>query len=172
MTTTRRKSKAAEQEATEAQHPLVLTLPDDINEEVLSSLFPDTILTSISAQDVVALYRLLVAQVTIRDIAERERDDVRAELERKDVELDQALQDKESLSKELEANIEASNEELDKLKEERNHLGCSYSLLHLFKRSCVFRGRGSQRQATRAPYHFVDFSILCFNRGRKLETAG
>lgn len=123
MTTTRRKSKAAEHEATETQHPLTLTLPDDVDEEALSNLLPQTNLTSISAEDVVALYRLVVTQVFTLDVSERERDDARAELERKDVELDQALQDKESLSKELEANIVASNEELNKVKEEHDHLG-------------------------------------------------
>lgn len=128
MTTTRRKSKAAEHEASEAQHSLTLTLPDDVDEEVLSNLLPETNLTSISAEDVVALYRLMVTQVVTVDVAERERDDVRAELERKDIELDQALQDKENASKELEASVEAWNEELSRVKGERDRLGC-YCLL-------------------------------------------
>ena len=123
MTTTRRKSKAAEQEAIEAQHPLALTLPDDVDEEVLSNLLPETNLTSISAEDVAALYRLLVTQAVTLDVTERERDDARAELERKDIELDQTLQDKEGLAKELEASVEASNEEINKVKEDRDHLG-------------------------------------------------
>ena len=124
MTTTRRKSKAAEHEEAESQHSLTLALPDDVDEEVLSNLLPETNLTSISAEDVVALYRLMVAQVSTLDVVERERDDARAELERKEIELDQALQDKESSSKELEASVEASNEELSKVKGDRDHLGC------------------------------------------------
>jgi nucleoprotein TPR len=123
MTLTRRKSKAAEQESAVAQHSLALTLPDDVDEEVLSNLLPETNLTSISPEDVVALYRLVVTQSLSLDVAERERDDVRADLERKDVELDQALQDKECVSKELEANAESLNEELNKFKQEHGHLG-------------------------------------------------
>jgi nucleoprotein TPR len=164
MTTTRRQSKVAEQEATEDQHPLALKLPDDIDKDVLCRLLPSTHLTSISAEDVVALYRLVVMQVITLDVTERERDDARAELERKEVELDQALQDKESLSKELEVDAEASNEEFNKLKQDRDHLGCQFLyLLHSFKRSYIFRGSGSQWKATRAAHNYVDFSILCFD---------
>jgi hypothetical protein len=64
------------------------------------------------------------------------RFDSRAELERKDIELDQALQDEETLSKELEANVEASNEEL---KQERDRLGCYWVPILYRSLICVSR---------------------------------
>jgi nucleoprotein TPR len=49
----------------------------------------------------------------------------RAEVERKDVELDQALQDRESSVSSLETQVKSLQEELVKVKEERNTLGKS-----------------------------------------------
>jgi len=133
MTTTRRKSKAAADPDTEPTRPLTVTLPADIDEDTLSSLLPETNLTSISSEDVIALFRLVVSQVLSLDNSERERDDARAELERKDIELDQVLQDKEGLSKDLEASVEAAIEELNLVKQERDQLGSYFNLsLHAF----------------------------------------
>ena len=133
MTTTRRKSKAAADPDTEPTRPLTVTLPADIDEDTLSSLLPETNLTSISSEDVIALFRLVVSQVLSLDNSERERDDARAELERKDIEPDQVLQDKEGLSKDLEASVEAAIEELNLVKQERDQLGSYFNLsLHAF----------------------------------------
>jgi len=133
MTTTRRKSKAAADPDAEPTRPLTVVLPADIDEDTLSSLLPETNLTSISSEDVIALFRLVVSQVLSLDNSERERDDARAELERKDIELDQVLQDKEGLSKDLEASVEAAIEELTLVKQERDQLGSYlYLSLHAF----------------------------------------
>lgn len=134
MTTTRRKSKAAaEQDAEPAEppRPLTVTLPADIDEVTLSNLLPETNLTSISSEDVVGLFRLVVTQAINFNNSERERDEARAELERKDIELDQVLQDKEGVSKELEASVEAAIEELNSVKQERNQLGYLKICLHV-----------------------------------------
>lgn len=125
---TRRKSKAAE---VEPALPLHITLPDDIDEDALSNLIPDINLTSLSSDDVLSIYRLLISQLLNLDSAQRERDEARADTERKDIELDQALQDKESLTNDLEASAESVHKELQQLKQERDKLG-SYGLSRTF----------------------------------------
>ena len=130
MTTTRRRSKAAAEQETEG--PLTVILPSDIDEEMLSDLLPKANLFSISSEDVVALYRLIVTQAVNLDTSERERDDARADFERKDIELDQVLQDKESSLKEMETSVEAAHEELSRVKQERDLLGFSALYSHAF----------------------------------------
>ena len=128
MTITRRRSKAAAEqgaEGSETEHPLTVTLPSDIDEETLSDLLPEANLSSISSEDVVALYRLIVTQAVNLDTSERERDDARADLVRKDIEFDQVLQDKESSLKEMEASAEDAHGELTRIKQERDQLGFS-----------------------------------------------
>ena len=49
----------------------------------------------------------------------------RAEIQRKDVELDQALQDRETATSELESTLETVQKELAQVKEERDTLGAS-----------------------------------------------
>ena len=122
---TRRKSKAAEPES---GVPLVITLPDDIDEDVLSKLIPEVTLASLSSDDILSIYRLLLSQLTSLDSAQRERDEARADTERKDIELDQALQDKERLSNDLEASVESIHKELQEVKQERDQLGSCNTL--------------------------------------------
>jgi nucleoprotein TPR len=131
---TRRKSKAAEPDSAV---PLQVALSDDIDEDALSKLLPEINLTSLSSDDVVSIYRLLLSQLISLDSAQRERDEARADTERKDIELDQALQDKETLSNDLEASVESAHKELHLLKQERDQLGSyalylSCSFTHLF----------------------------------------
>jgi nucleoprotein TPR len=121
---TRRKSKAAE---AESAAPLHVTLSDDIDEDALSDLLPEVSFTSLSSDDVLSIYRLLVSQVINLNSAQRERDEAQADNERKDIELDQALQDKESLTNDLEASVESIHKELQQVKQERDQLG-SYGL--------------------------------------------
>ena len=127
MTKTRRQSKAADADAPEGHFNI--TLPEDLDEDQLSEILPDINLSSISPEDVVTLYRTLLTHAVNLDAVERERDEVRAELEKKDIELDQALQDKESLSKDLESSVETVHEELAQVKRERDQLGfCSHPI--------------------------------------------
>lgn len=122
MTNTRRKSKAAA-EAGDGEHPLTISIPEDIDEDVLSEIIPDATLTALTPDDVVALFRAVLSQAANIDSMARERDEIRAELERKDIELDQALQDKETSSKDLEDSAESVHEELNQVKRERDELG-------------------------------------------------
>ena len=119
MTLTRRMSKAAEQDFAVLQ----VALSDDVDEDALSKLLPEINLASLSSDDILFIYQLLLSQLTSLDSAQRERDEARAETERKDIELDQALQDKESLSNDLEASVESAHKELHKVKQERDQLG-------------------------------------------------
>jgi len=61
-------------------------------------------------------------QLTNLNSAQRERDEARADTERKDIELDQVLQDKESLTNDLEASVESVHKELQAMKQERDQL--------------------------------------------------
>lgn len=176
MTTTRRKSKAAaEQDSDPAEGPqaLTLTLPEDIDEDSLSDLLPDTNLTSISSEDVVALYRLLVNQAINLDATERERDEARGELERKDVELDQVLQDKESSAKDLEASVETVQEELNQVKKDRDQLG-SYKRFtqSIHRRSYLSIYSRRKSISTDQASHFIHISILNVFRSRNPEAPG
>ena len=107
--------------------PLEITLSDDIDKDALSKLIPDIDLASLSADDILSIYRLLLSQLISLDSAQRERDEARADTERKDIELDQALQDKESLSNDHEASVESIHKELQQVKQERDQLG-SYNI--------------------------------------------
>ncbi|KAF5314858.1 hypothetical protein D9619_007083 [Psilocybe cf. subviscida] len=130
--TTRRQSKAAaaaQDTDDEGDRHLNVAIPEDIDEDMLSSILPDLDFAAVSVNDILTLYRQLISQAVNLDSAERDRDEFRAELERKDIELDQALQDKESISKELETSAEAVHEELKKVKHERDHLAETNAVL-------------------------------------------
>jgi nucleoprotein TPR len=138
---TRRKSKAAaaaEQEhdaessqiieETSSNAPLTVAIPADVDVDSLSNIVPDASLTSVSPETVVLIYKVLLAQSLQNDTAQRELDEARAEAEKKDVELDQALQDREGLSKELETSLETVQAELNRIKQERDELGTCTSI--------------------------------------------
>jgi nucleoprotein TPR len=98
-------------------------IPDNFDLEYLSRLLPDVSVEAPSQDAVLSLYRLVVSQAIDLDGASRDLEDSRAENERKDVELDQALQDRESSVASLEAQVKTLQEEVAKVKEERNTLG-------------------------------------------------
>lgn len=121
----------AEASPAPTQAAFVVPLPEDLDTELLSSLLPDTLFESPSPDDVLSLYRLLLAQATEVDATQRELEDTKAEVERKDVELDQALQDRETGTKELEATLETVRDELKQAKQERDEAGASFTVLLL-----------------------------------------
>ncbi len=133
MMKTRRKSKAAaaaasQETATRENSPapssaFVVNIPEDVDFDALSALLPDVNLSNPAPETIVSLYRLLLGQVADTDAAQRELEDARAEIQRKDVELDQALQDRETATSELESTLEAVQKELAQVKEERDALG-------------------------------------------------
>jgi nucleoprotein TPR len=76
-----------------------------------------------SQDTILSLYRLVVSQVVDLEDAHRDLEELRADNERKDIELDQSLQDRESLVSSLEAQVKGLQEELVKAKQERDTLG-------------------------------------------------
>ncbi|GJE88476.1 hypothetical protein PsYK624_045590 [Phanerochaete sordida] len=144
MTRTRKQSKAAAAAAavdtgtrdpspvpppSQSQAELHLAIPDDIPLDVLSTLFPDAQLEAPSADTIISLYRLVVAQASDSDLLQREVEETKAELQRKDVELDQALQDRESAVRELESVSESLQNELRQAKQEKDEILASKAAL-------------------------------------------
>ncbi|KAJ7758135.1 hypothetical protein DFH07DRAFT_772602 [Mycena maculata] len=140
MMTTRRKSKAAavvtadpENEATSAaadnSQRLTVFIPSDIDLDTLSNLLPETSITSPNPESIIDLYRRLIDLATKFDATVRERDEDRAEAEKMAVELDQALQDREAMSRDLEGSAENLQAELKQVKQERDQLLSSQAAL-------------------------------------------
>lgn len=150
-------------------HNFVVSIPEDVDLESLSDLLPGISLTSPSPEAIIALYRLLLVQALEGRSITQELDETRAEVEKKDVELDQALQDRESMSRELETSLESVHSQFNQMKDERDKLGI-ISLLNPSGRvlirspplglSCIsFR-------STRSGHRTYKFPILFFLRGR------
>ncbi|KZT67236.1 hypothetical protein DAEQUDRAFT_729270 [Daedalea quercina L-15889] len=151
MMKTRRKSKAAAAAAaaeaaasqevastrenspapTPATHDATITLaiPDDVDIGALSGLLPEIDLHTPSPDAIVALYRLVVAQASDNDATQRELEEARAEIDRKNVELEQALQDKESATVELDTTLDAVRKELEQVKREKDELATARASL-------------------------------------------
>ncbi|KAF7298841.1 hypothetical protein MIND_00831800 [Mycena indigotica] len=133
---TRRKSKASGL-AEEGEHSspgaakdtLLISIPEDLDVDALSALLPEASLESQSNDGIVALYRRLAQLAADLDAAVRQRDEDQATVERMEVELDQALQDKESISRQLEGSTEHSQRELAQVKQERDELASAKAAL-------------------------------------------
>ena len=120
-------------------------IPQDINLDVLSTLLPDFQLHAPSQDTIVALYRVLVAQASDSDLLHRELEDSKAELQRKDVELDQALQDRESAARELESVSENLQNELKQVKHEKEEIRTSSASRALVLLTYVFLPQSRQK---------------------------
>ncbi|KAI0308529.1 hypothetical protein OF83DRAFT_1073321 [Amylostereum chailletii] len=140
---TRRKSKVAAAAAAETEqdhdaasvqtedapgtskHDLALAFPDDLDTEYLASLLPETNLSSPTPDTIISLYRLLISQDVDLDTTRRAMEEAQATLEKKDIELDQVLQDRESSSQEVEKELASVQQELTEVKREREELRAS-----------------------------------------------
>ncbi|KAI0953616.1 hypothetical protein AcW1_007790 [Taiwanofungus camphoratus] len=145
MMKTRRKSKAAAAAAAEAavvqetstrenspalaNATITVLVPEDLDSNALSQLLPDINLFSPSPDAILSMYRLIVGHASESDATQRELEDARAEIERKDIELDQALQDRESSTAELESSLESVRKELEHVKQEKEELAVSRATL-------------------------------------------
>ena len=137
MTLTRRKSKAAaaaaaaHQDAPPSQDTpspstftaFTISLPSDIDLDALSGLIPGEPLESPTEDTILHLYRTLLAHVTQLDATTHEVEELRAEAEKKEVELDQGYQDRENDKKEMENLVGNLQRELKTVKTERDELG-------------------------------------------------
>jgi uncharacterized protein (UPF0335 family) len=115
-----------------------IPIPDDLDLEYLSRLLPDVSFDTPSSDSVLSLYRLVLSQAVDLDGVVRDLEESRAENERKDVELDQALQDRESSASSLEVQVKALQEELEKVKQERNALGESRAMFLIGFRATLY----------------------------------
>ena len=104
-------------------HSLTIVTPEDLDVDTLSSLVPDVDLSEPNSEVIISVYRLLLQHVAELNATQRQLDESHAEVEKKDVELDQALQDRESMSKELEQSQESALVQLEKAKREKDQLG-------------------------------------------------
>ncbi|KAI6151410.1 hypothetical protein EDD17DRAFT_1636802 [Pisolithus thermaeus] len=108
---------------------LSIPIPVDVDIEALSNLIPQVSFTNPTPETIVSVYRLLLAQVAETDATQRDIEELRAEVERKDIELDQAVQDGETKSKDLETSLEAAQSKLSALTNERDELVESNNVL-------------------------------------------
>ncbi|KIJ62559.1 hypothetical protein HYDPIDRAFT_93869 [Hydnomerulius pinastri MD-312] len=88
-------------------------------------MIPEVSFSKPDSETIVAVYRILLAQVAENDATRRDLEETRAEVERKEVELDQSFQDAESKSKDLENSLETVQNELNTVKGEREQLVAS-----------------------------------------------
>ena len=95
-------------------------LPGDMDFSTLSTLLPGIDLQSPTNDAVLTIYRLVLDQHTQLETKDHELENVRADLEKKEIEADQLLQDHESNEKELESNLEKLQNELKQTKQERD----------------------------------------------------
>jgi hypothetical protein len=114
----------------EGTHSLTIVTPEDLDVDALSSLVPDADLSEPNSEVIISVYRLLLQHAAELNATQRQLDESRAEVEKKDVELDQALQDRESMSKELEQSQESALVELEKSKREKDQLGTHCNVLY------------------------------------------
>jgi nucleoprotein TPR len=145
---TRRKSKAAAAVAAEAEadaemaessqatnnadvpSTITVALPDDFDYDLFANLIPDVEdWANPSSETILRVYFALVAQTKDYDSAQEAVERLQGDLEKKDVELDQALQDRETTSRELETALEETRGELEQARKERDELGMA-SLRH------------------------------------------
>ncbi|KAG2147462.1 uncharacterized protein EDB93DRAFT_1147386 [Suillus bovinus] len=144
MVGTRRKSKAAAAAAVQNDYdgtsthetdessypqPFSIPLPTDIDVEALSSLIPEVSFATPTPETIVSVYRLLLAQVTETNATQRDLEEARADVERKEVELDQAYQDAENKTKSLETSLENVQSQLTVTRQEKEQLAASKSSL-------------------------------------------
>ncbi|KAG9315951.1 hypothetical protein JVU11DRAFT_3605 [Chiua virens] len=142
MVKTRRKSKAAAAAAAAAAEqeevastqgtedlplsaPFLVPIPSDLDIDTLSHILPDASFSKPDPETVLAVYRLLLAQVADQDDTRRDLEELRAEVERKEIELDQTVQDGESRIKDLENALDSLQKDVTTVKEERDQLVAS-----------------------------------------------
>lgn len=136
MALTRNKAKAvaaaaaAQQEISSQSTPsastsaaFIISLPSDIDTEALSALIPGEPLEAPTEDTVLHLYRTLLAHVAQVDATTREVEGLHAESEKKELELDQAYQDRENDKKELDTKVDKLRKELESVKAERDEFG-------------------------------------------------
>jgi nucleoprotein TPR len=131
---TRRKSyqDTAEGETTSSQvaeetEESTLSISPDFDVDYLAQNFPHIEdWTRPSAASISQVYTALAEILKERDVAQENAERLQAELEKKEIELDQTLQDRENETKELEASLESAKNDLNTALKERDQLGALF----------------------------------------------
>ena len=168
---TRRKSKAAaaaaaQGAATRENSPAVFTveIPEDIDFESLTAQLPDVNLANPSPETIAAIYRFFVEQVEQTEFVQRELEETRADIERKDVELDQAIQDRETATSGMETVLDRVQKELSQVKQEKDALGAWLRRVTISVLTVHVYSRGADT-TTGEPGQPVDNTIIVLGRG-------
>ncbi|KAF8443123.1 hypothetical protein L210DRAFT_3620711 [Boletus edulis BED1] len=103
----------------------IVPIPPDLDLDTLSHILPDVSFAKPDPETVLAVYRLLLAQVADQDDTRRDLEELRADMQRKDIELDQAIQDGETKTKDLEETVDTLQKEVTTIKQERDQLVAS-----------------------------------------------
>lgn len=131
----RRKSKKALDTDAEADNASVRSTPppsaaftigpllNDVDLNTLAGFFPEATLETPSPVLIVQCYKLILNLADQLNERTRDVEELQAEAERKDIELDQALQDKENAIADLEVAVEPVQKELGVVKAEKEELG-------------------------------------------------
>jgi nucleoprotein TPR len=137
---TRRKSRVTAQFEADAdgsqaadENVLNMHMPEDLDIESLQNILPDISIMAPSSDAIVLLYRFVLAQAEEVDVTQMELEEARAHAEKKEIELDQALQDRESQTKDLEAYLDTVQSELKAVKQERDQLGVFHPVLFPYR---------------------------------------
>ncbi|KAH6912687.1 hypothetical protein BKA70DRAFT_772156 [Coprinopsis sp. MPI-PUGE-AT-0042] len=182
--TTRRRAAEAQQPSTPEPGPsqedaqpsdvLAVSIPDELDQQHLAEILPEIPdLEQVTPDVVVFLYELVAKQYALLDQSQRELDDFKAENERKEVELEQAFLEKETLSKELENSVTSVQEELVQAKQARDKLGLNPFLHKYEARSLLLKlysGREFYFEST--VVEFVRVTELFKHRSRRSEAPG
>ena len=106
-----------------------ISIPHNISLESLSTLVPEASLDAPTPETILHIYKLILAQAADLAGATSELEEARAQIVRKDVELDQALQDKEAAVSELEKSVETTRNELILAAQQRDEFNASQATL-------------------------------------------
>lgn len=104
-------------------------VPEDIQLDSLSSLVPDVSFEAPTSEGLIQIYRILLAQASDLANTTSDLEEARAQLLRKDIELDQAAQDKETAVSELERSLESARNELKTVVQQRDEIVVSQATL-------------------------------------------
>ena len=121
MKTRRSKGNEPQQDET---HALEIDIPAELDVSPLEELFPDATLKQPTTQTVLMIYRSLLDHIHSISSLNARLEETRAESVRKEVELDQTLQEQDMRFKELEQNLSSRQAEVEYLKSENKQL-CS-----------------------------------------------
>ncbi len=122
-----RRSKGSEQDNTQDEpHSLQLNLPDDIDGDQILQLIPGISLLSPSPEDVIAVYKFLIEQTREVDSLNAQVEESNAASVRKDIELDQALQERDVQIRELESSAQLNATQVEKLRDELTRKGTAH----------------------------------------------